>query len=698
MERFKLKNYDSTKIKNIAIAGHAGSGKTSLTEALLYKSGTTDRLGKILDGNTVSDFSPDEISRKTSVYTSLTTMETGEYKVNILDTPGLFDYEGEMIEGIYASGCVLITVSAKSGVKVGTHKAYDCAKKYNKPTMFVVTKLDDDNANFNNILTQLKAEFGPTVCPVVVPVIADRKIVSYVNLIEMQAYKYVGGKAEPTDMPTAEIAANMEYRIDGLVEAVSEAVAETDEALFEKFFSGEAFTQKELTDGIHKGMNSGAITPVVCVSSTELAGVDMLLKEIDLLLPPPSEKDAMVGEDANGELVEVECNENDPLTAFVFKTVADPFVGKMSFMKVFSGKIAPNKAVVNATTGASDKIGKLVSLLGKKQTDITEANCGDIVVALKMNVNTNDTICDAARVVKFPAMQFPKGSYKMAVKAKAQGDESKISAAIARILEEDKTVNYEQDPDTLEQIISTLGGVHLDSVICKLKNSFGVDVEVSVPKIAYRETIRKKVKVQGRHKKQSGGHGQYGDVWIEFEPCVSDELIFEEKVFGGAVPKNFFPAVEKGLQESIKKGVLAGFPVVGLKAILVDGSYHPVDSSEMAFKMAASIAYKEGMRLADPILLEPIGALNVLVPDDNTGDIMGELNKRRGRVLGMNPSDKAGLTEVVAEVPMAEMADFTMYLRQTTQGRGSYTFEKVRYEQLPANLVADVIAKNAMSE
>ncbi len=693
-----MKNYDSTKIKNIAIAGHAGSGKTSLTEALLYKSGTTDRLGKIADGNTVSDFTPDEIARKTSVYTSLTTMETGEYKVNILDTPGLFDYEGEMIEGIYASGCVLITVSAKSGVKVGTHKAYDCAKKYNKPTMFVVTKLDDDNANFNNVLTQLKAEFGPTVCPVVVPVIADRKIVSYVNLIEMQAYKYVNGKAEPTDMPTAEVAANMEYRIDGLVEAVSEAVAETDEALFEKFFSGEAFTQKELTDGIHKGMNSGAITPVVCVSNTDLAGVDMLLKEIDLLLPPPSEKDAMVGEDTNGELVEVECNENDPMTAFVFKTVADPFVGKMSFIKVFSGKIAPNKAVVNATTGASDKIGKLVTLLGKKQTDITEANCGDIVVALKMNVNTNDTICDAARVVKFPSMEFPKGSYKMAVKAKSQGDESKISAAISRILEEDKTVSYEQDPDTLEQIISTLGGVHLDSVICKLRNSFGVDVDVSVPKIAYRETIRKKVKVQGRHKKQSGGHGQYGDVWIEFEPCVSDELIFEERVFGGAVPKNFFPAVEKGLQESIKKGVLAGFPVVGLKAILVDGSYHPVDSSEMAFKMAASIAYKEGMRLADPVLLEPIGALNVLVPDDNTGDIMGELNKRRGRVLGMNPSEKSGLTEVVAEVPMAEMADFTMYLRQTTQGRGSYTFEKVRYEQLPANLVADVIAKNSVAD
>lgn len=698
MERFKLKNYDSTRIKNIAVAGHAGSGKTSLIEALLYKSGTIDRLGKVSDGNTVSDFSPDEIARKTSVYTSLTTMKTGEFKVNMLDTPGLFDYEGEMIQGIYASGCVLITVSAKSGVKVGTHKAYDCAKKYNKPTMFVVTKLDDDNANFNNVLTQLKAEFGPTVCPVVVPVIADRKIVSYVNLIEMQAYKYVGGKAEPTDMPTAEIAANMEYRIDGLVEAVSEAVAETDETLFDKFFSGEAFTQKELTDGIHKGMNSGSITPVVCVSCTDLSGVDMLLKEIDLLLPPPSEKDAMVGQDVNGDPVEIECNESDPLSAFVFKTVADPFVGKMSFIKVFSGKITPNEPVINATTGESDKVGKLVTLLGKKQTDMSEACCGDIVVALKMNVNTNDTICGASRVVKFPAMEFPKASYKMAVKAKAQGDESKISAAIARILEEDKTVTYEQDPDTLEPIISTLGGVHLDSVICKLRNSFGVEVDVSVPKIPYRETIRKKVKVQGRHKKQSGGHGQYGDVWIEFEPCISDELVFEEKVFGGAVPKNFFPAVEKGLQESIKKGVLAGFPVVGLKAILVDGSYHPVDSSEMAFKMAASIAYREGMRLADPVLLEPIGALNVLVPDENTGDIMGELNKRRGRVLGMNPSEKSGLTEIIAEVPMAEMADFTMYLRQTTQGRGSYTFEKVRYEQLPANLVADVIAKNTLSE
>ena len=423
-----------------------------------------------------------------------------------------------------------------------------------------------------------------------------------------------------------------------------------------------------------------------------------LLKEIDLLLPPPSEKDAMIGETADGEAVEVACVESDPMSAFVFKTVADPFVGKMSYIKVFSGKLTPNKEVVNATTGSTEKVGKLVTLQGKKQIDVAEAGCGDIVVAMKMNVNTNDTICDSTRVVKFAPMTFPKPCYKMAVRAKKQGDESKISAAMTRLMEEDLTIDYKLDPSTNEMILSTLGGLHLDSVVGRLAGTFGVEVETSVPKISYRETIRKKVKVQGRHKKQSGGHGQYGDVWIEFEPCVSDDLVFEEKVFGGAVPKNFFPAVEKGLQESVKKGVLAGFPVVGLKAILVDGSYHPVDSSEMAFKMAASIAYKEGMRQAEPVLLEPIGSLSVFVPDDNTGDMMGELNKRRGRVLGMNPAEKKGMTEIVAEVPMAEMADFTLLLRQMTQGQGVFTFEKARYEPLPANLVADVIAKNAVAD
>ncbi len=691
-----MKAYDSTKIKNIAIAGHAGSGKTSLTEALLYKSGVSDRLGKVSDGNTVSDYMPEEIKRKCSVYTSLSCFEKDGFKVNILDTPGLFDFAGEMMEGIFASGSVIITVSGKSGVKVGTHKAYDYAVETGKPRMFVVTKLDDENANFNNVLTQLKAEFGPTVCPVVVPVIADRKIVSYVNLIEMKAYKYdENGNAVETDMPTAEVSEKMGYRIDGLIEAVSEAVAETDEALFEKFFSGEPFTQKELIDGIHKGMNEGIITPVTCVSSTTLAGVDMLLKEISLLLPAPSEKEKKIGESAEGDMVEIECDENAPLSAFVFKTVADPFVGKMSYIKVFSGKLSTGKEVVNAESGEREKVGKLMILNGKKTEEISEVGCGDIAVAAKMSCQTNDTICDPSRVVKLEKIAFPKPCHKMAIKSKG-GDESKISAAVSKLLSEDLTISYAQDESTKEMILSSLGGLHLDTTIGRLNRDFGIDVDITVPKVPYKETIRKKVKVQGRHKKQSGGHGQYGDVWIEFEPCVSDELIFEEKVFGGAVPKNFFPAVEKGLQESVKKGVLAGFPVVGLKAILVDGSYHPVDSSEMAFKTAAAIAYKEGLRQADPVLLEPIGSLTVTVPDDNTGDVMGELNKRRGRVLGMNPSDKKGMTDIIADVPIAEMSDFTLYLRQTTQGRGSFDLEMARYEQLPPQLVAEVIAKNSV--
>lgn len=695
----KVKTYDNSKIKNIVLCGHAGSGKTSLCEGLLYKSGSSERLGKIADGNTVSDYTNEEIARKSSVYTSLSAYERDGYKINILDTPGLFDFAGEMIEGISACDTAMITVSGKSGVNVGTHKAYSAAVAMKKPRMFVVTKLDSENANFYNVLTDLKAEFGPTVCPVVVPVIADRKIVSYVNLIEMKAYKYDNsGNAVETEMPTAELGDKIEYRLQGLKEAISEAVAETDEELFEKFFSGEAFTQKELIDGIHKGMNEGIITPVTCVSSTTLAGIDMLLKEISLLLPVSTDEETAVATDKDGSPVEVKCDMSEPLSAFVFKTVADPFVGKMSFIKVMSGKIKTGTDAVNASNGSTLKIGKLFTLVGKKQIELTEASCGDIIVATKLDINTNDTICDASSVVKFDAIDLPKPCYPMAVKAKAQGDESKISSAVSKLLEQDLTLEYYQDELTHEQILKGLGDQHLGSALSKLKNDFGVDIDLTVPKIPYRETIRKKVKVQGKHKKQSGGHGQYGDVWIEFEPCVSDDLIFEEKIFGGAVPKNYFPAVEKGLQECISKGVLAGFPVVGLKAILVDGSYHPVDSSEMAFKMAATIAYKEGLAQADPVLLEPIGALNVSVPDENTGDMIGELNKRRGRVLGMNPSEtEKGMTEVVAEVPISEMSDFTMLLRQMTQGRGSFTLKQERYEQLPAHLVANVIAEASVS-
>ena len=693
-----MKAYDINKIKNIALAGHNGSGKTSLAEAILYKAGASDRLGKTADGTTVCDYDPEEIKRKISIGTSLASFEYNDYKINLLDTPGLFDFAAEMTEGIRAADTVLITVSAKSGVKVGARKAYDEAVKQGKSKMIAVTKIDDKDANFFNVLTELKTVFGPSVCPVIVPVISGGQIVSFVNLIEMKCYKYDGkGNAVETDMPTADISEKFEYRVEGLVAAISEAVAETSDELMEKFFEGEAFTQKELIDGIHDGMNRGIITPVVCTSAADLSGIDMLLKEFELLLPAPSEVHAAEAYTATKDIIEVECDPSAPLAAHVFKTIADPFVGKMSMIRVMSGVLKANSDVTNATTGTAEKIGKLYSLCGKKQTEVTEAGAGDIVVASKITANTGNTLCDSSNIVEFGEMEFPRPCYSMAVKAKAQGDEAKISSSIQRLTEEDPTLTYEQDDSTKEQILSGLGEQHLEVAAAKLKGKFGVDVALSVPKIAYKETIRKKVKVQGRHKKQSGGHGQFGDVWIEFEPCVSDTLVFEEKIFGGAVPKNYFPAVQKGLEESVKKGVLAGCPVVGLKAILVDGSYHPVDSSEMAFKTAASIAYKEGLRQADPVMLEPIGTLKVTAPDDNTGDIMGELNKRRGRVLGMEPVGQ-GNTVIQAEVPMREMHDFAMYLRQTTRGMGSFTFDFERYEQLPANLLAEVISSVGAEE
>lgn len=687
-----MKQSDATKIRNITLAGHLGSGKTALAEALLYKAGATDRLGKCADGNTVSDYDPEEIKRQISINTTLSSFSSGENRINLLDTPGLFDFAGGMLEGIQAADTVMLTVSAKSGVKVGTRKAYDAAAKLGRSKMFVITKIDDPNANFYNTLTQLKTVFGPTVCPVVVPVIQNSQIISYVNLIEMKAYKYDDkGNAVETDMPTPEVSEKVEYRLEGLISAISEAVAETDEALMEKFFEGEAFTQKELIDGIHNGMNKGIITPVVCVSSTTLAGIDMLLKEIDLLLPAPQEVDAPIGVDQKEDPIAVACDPAAPLAAYVFRTVADPFVGKMSFIRVYAGKLSADANVLNATTGATEKIGKLYVLLGKKQEEVASAAAGDIVVAAKISAGTSDTLCAPERVLRFAPIQYPKPCYSLCVKAKSQGDETKISAGIARLLEEDQTLSYQQDAFTKEQILSGLGSMHLEVTAAKLKNKFGVDVQLEVPRIAYRETIRKKVKVEGKHKKQSGGHGQYGHVWIEFEPCMGDDLVFEERVFGGAVPRNFFPAVEKGLQECVRKGVLAGCPVVGLKAILVDGSYHPVDSSEMAFKMAASIAYKEGLPQADPVMLEPIGSLNVTVPDENTGDVMGELNKRRGRVLGMEPV-APGMTLIQAEVPMREMQDFALYLRQSTRGMGEFSFTFLRYEQLPANLLSTVIA------
>ena len=676
-------------IKNIALAGHAGTGKTTLLEALLYQGGCVERMGSVAAGTTVSDAAPEEIKRHSSVYTATGSIMLDGQKINLLDTPGMFDFAGGMVQGISAADCVMITVSGKSGVRVGTKKAYRAAE--GKPRMFVVTKLDDENANFYNVLTELKSAFGPSVCPVVVPVIADRKVDSYINLIEMKAYRYdKDGKAQEIPMPTSEVSEKLSYRVDGLIQAFSEAIAETDEELFEKFVSGEEFTQKERVDGIHKGMRDGTITPVACVSAQMLEGVDLLCKEMELLVPEASDEIAALNQ--NGEEVVLHQSPEEPVCVQVYQTLADPYVGKLSMMRVISGTLKAGAELVNSKTGATEKLNKLFFLCGKKQTETAVAEAGDLVAATKLSANTGDTLCDSSRVVSLSRSSFPTPCYSMAVRPAARGDEAKVAAAIQKILEEDQTLSYQQNPATNEMILSGLGEQHLSAVISKLKADFGVDVVLSVPKIAYRETIRKKVKVQGKYKKQSGGHGQYGDVWIEFEPYPSEELVFEEKVFGGAVPRNFFPAVEKGLQESYTKGVLAGFPVVGVKAILVDGSYHPVDSSEMSFKTAASLAYKEGMKQAEPTLLEPVGLMSVTVPDECTGDIMGDLNKRRGRVLGMNSVEDQGMTFISAEVPLREMADYALQLRQMTQGEGTFSMAFARYEQLPANLVAEVIA------
>ena len=690
-----MKQYLAARIRNIALTGHSDSGKTSLAEALLFKAGASDRLGKTSEGNTICDFDPEEIKRKVSVCTAVAPFAWGSTKINLSDTPGLFDFAGEAAQGVRAAESLLIAVSGKSGVDVGTEKAYKMAKDLSKATLFFVSKLDVEHSDFYKVFEELKSTFGPSVCPIVVPYVEDQQVKCYINLIDMKAYTYDDkGEAHEVDMP------DFGHRLDGLTAAVSEAVAETDESLFEKYFSGEKFTRDEIIRGVHTGVTNGSISPVLCGCSTNLQGIDMLLDCIVDLLPSPWEKGAEVAVDAEGEPVEVPCTDEAPLAAYVFKTIADPFVGKLSYVKVISGKLAADSAPINSRTGQPERLGKIIYIRGKKQEDTAYITAGDIGAVTKLAATeTGDALCDPKKVLSFDPIHFPHPCLTMAIKAEAKGDEAKIASALQRLMEEDPTLAYENNAETHQQLISGLGEQHLDVLVSKLKNKFGVSVSLEVPRVAYRETIRKKVKVQGKHKKQSGGHGQFGDVWVEFEPTVGDDLVFEEKVFGGAVPKSFVPAVEKGLQDCVKHGVLAGYPVVGLKATLVDGSYHPVDSSEMSFKMAASLAYKAGMPQASPVLLEPIGNLKVYVPDSNTGDIIGDLNKRRGRVLGMNPAND-GLQEIEADVPMSEMSDFATAIRSMTQGRGYFTLEFARYEQLPSNLEAKVIeeAKKFASE
>ena len=673
-----MKQYSQQSIHNIALLGHGGSGKTTLADAVLCYGKATERIGKIADSTTVMDFDPEEKKRKTSVSTSVYALELGGHKLNIIDAPGLFDFAGGVSEALAAADSAIIAVSGKSGLTTGAKQSFQKARALKKAVAFFVGKLDSTHAHFYRVISSLVANYGAVICPVVIPYIENDEVKSYIDLITNKAYACEGLELKELRMPVSNEA-------DEMRSMLLEAIATADDALMEKYFAGEEFTPEEIIEGLKKGVTAGEICPVFAGVQQTGAAVPLMVDTLLQILP--SAADAVCRFE-DGE--EKAFDENGENALFVFKTIADPFVGKLSYFRVLSGKIKNDSRLINNRTGAEERLSKIMWLKGGKQEDAGEIIAGDIGSVSKLgNVLTGDTLSASGKLAA-AAVEFPAPTISVAVYPKAKGDEEKITQAFSRLCEEDPTIKVYTDNETHEQILSALGEQHIDVIISRLKSKFGAEVELKKPKIAYRETIRKPIKIQGRHKKQSGGHGQFGDVWIEFEPCDSDELVFEEKVFGGAVPKNFFPAVEKGLRDCTAKGVLAGYPMVGIKATLVDGSYHPVDSSEMSFKMAAAVAFKDGIPQASPVLLEPIGTLKVLVPDEMLGDVIGDINKRRGRIIGMNPAEN-NMQEIIGEVPMAEMSDFSTAMRSITQGTAVFTLTPTRYEEVPAALAQKII-------
>lgn len=680
-----MKTYAPDQIRNIALAGHASKGKTTLLEAMLHLAGATERAGKVADGNTVTDFEAEEKKRHISMASAVASIEYKSKKLNFIDTPGLFDFEQGAFEGLRAAETAVIVVSARSGLAVGAEKAFKNAGSRRMARVLVTTKMDDDRADFYKSFNGIVAKFGTAACPVVVPVISGGKVAAYYNMIDGKAYAYADGKrtesdAQPDDAP----------RFEAVQAVFTEAVASADEELMEKYFEGEELTPEEKIRGLKAGVADGSIIPVFALSGLAETACDLLLDFLAEVCPAPKSEYAA---DADGEPIELTPDPNGPLAAVCFKTVADPFIGKLSYFKVISGKITAATPAYNARTGKEERMGKLVSVFGAKQTDISELSAGDIGAVTKLGgFATGDTLCSAGQVVTLDGVHIPSATYAMAVEVAKKGEEEKVASGLSRLCEEDPSLHFGVNNETHQQILSGLGEQHLDVAMARLKSKFGVEATLVKPRVAYRETITMKVSAQGRHKKQSGGHGQFGDVFIEFEPYDTEELVFAERVVGGAVPKNFFPAVEKGLRESMQKGVLAGYPMVGVKATLFDGSYHPVDSSEMSFKTAASLAYKEGIPKAMPVLLEPILTVTATVNDEAMGDVIGDINKRRGRVLGMTPSGD-GSQEILAEVPESEMSTFSTAMRQMTQGRGSFTTAFARYDRCPEHIAQKIKAE-----
>lgn len=664
-------SYATKDIRNIALLGHGGNGKTSLAESILFLTGAIDRQGRTADGNTVSDYDPEETRRQISISASTMYAEYKKIKINIIDTPGYFDFAGEVAQALRVADAGIIAVSAKDGPSVGTEKAWKRLNAANKPRAIYISKTDEDHADFYRTFEALRGKFGVSVCPMQAPITEGEKVVGIVDVITRKAYRLNGGKQVEAAMPE-----EMSDQIEELYTELAESAAETSEELMEKYLDTMELSPEEIYGALSIGIADASICPVFCGSAVTGLGTMMLLDAVKNFFPAPMEGGKPV--DSNG-----------PTKALVYKTVSDQF-GKFSFFKVISGKVTSDMVLTNARSGAQEKLGHIYYMQGKKSVEIQEIACGDIGAVSKLSdTKTADTLCDPKKCEAAPGIDFDPPCYSMAIAPKTKGQEDKISQGLSRLSEEDRTFTIVNNAETHQMVVSGAGDIHLDVLCSKLKNKFGVEVELFPARVPYREKIRKPIKAHGRHKKQSGGHGQFGDVWIEFESQDEQEdLIFDEKVFGGSVPKNFFPAVEKGLRESIGKGVLAGYPMVYLKATLYDGSYHPVDSSEMAFKTAASLAYKE-LANASPALLEPIGLLKVTIPDTNMGDIMSDLSKRRGSPMGM--SSEGGMQIVEAEVPMAEMSSYAIDLRSMTQGRGSFTYEFVRYDEAPAVVQQKII-------
>ncbi|GAB6150913.1 elongation factor G [Clostridium novyi A str. BKT29909] len=687
-----MKSYSTQNLRNIGFIGHSGSGKTTLTEAILYCTKTIDRFGKIAEGNTISDYDPEEKKRKISIATSIIPCEWNNIKINILDTPGYFDFVGEMIEALRAVDTAIITLSGKSGVKVGTEKVWKYVNKLNIPRAFFINKLDRENSNFEKVLDQLKDRFGMSVVPIQYPIGKEEEFKGVINLIDKKA-RIFNPKNE--QMEVSEIPTELLPKVDEYRKMIMESVAETDEVLLEKYLNDGELTNSELYNGIISGARDGDIAPVLCGSAFKCIGINTFLEDIMECFPCPKEcREIQAINTGNNEPINIKMDENKPFSAFVFKTVADPFVGKLSIFKVMTGKIKSDSVVYNVNKKKQEKFSNLYVVRGKDEISAKEIVAGDIGAVPKLQyTSTGDTLSENKYAVMYEKIDFPEPVISMAIVPKSKGDEDKISSGLYKLTEEDPTFTISRDEENADTIISGVGETHLDVIVNKLKNKFGVSIELKDPKIPYRETIRKVSDVQGKHKKQSGGHGQYGDVKIKFEPRCDGktDLLFIDKIVGGVVPKQYIPAVEKGLKESMKHGALAGFPVIGLKATLHDGSYHSVDSSEMAFKIAASIAYKKAMQQGDSVLLEPIMHLEVHVPNDYMGDVIADINKKRGRVLGM---DSCGdLEKIIAEVPLAEVLKYATDLRALTGARGSFKMKFERYEEVPYNEAEKIINK-----